>query len=129
MDRRLAHRDHPIADVEGIDAKVRPSVAQPRTCNQLAEGCDSPLERIARQSRHRLPKRGSNHIGHRLHRSCDIGIGLKVLIDHSMSPAVGEDQWLIEWPGQTSLPLHDSLGNPAGMARQMHNPCREGAYR
>ena len=47
MDRRLAHRDRPITDIDGVDAKGRPAVAQPRAGNQLAKGCDSPLEGIA----------------------------------------------------------------------------------
>jgi uncharacterized protein YgbK (DUF1537 family) len=51
MDRRLAHRDHPIADIDAIDAEDRPAMAQPRAGNQLAKGCYSPLKCIARQSR------------------------------------------------------------------------------
>ena len=47
MDRRLAHRDQPLADIDGVDAKGRPAVAQPRTGNQLAEGRDRPLEAIS----------------------------------------------------------------------------------
>ena len=47
MDRRLAHRDQPLADIDGVDAKRRPAVAQPRTGNQLAEGRDRPLEAIS----------------------------------------------------------------------------------
>ena len=47
MDRRLAHRDQPIADIDGVDAKGRPAVAQPRAGNQLAEGRNRPLEGIA----------------------------------------------------------------------------------
>ena len=82
MDRSLAHRDHPIADIDRVDAKGRPAVAQPRAGNQLAEGCYSPLGRIARQSRYWLDKRGGSHIGNRPHRYCEVGIGLKVLIDH-----------------------------------------------
>jgi hypothetical protein len=41
MDRRLAHRNYPIADVDGVDAKSRPAMAKPRAGNQLTEGCDS----------------------------------------------------------------------------------------
>lgn len=82
MHRSLAHRDQPIADIDGVDTKCGAAVAQPRTGNQLTECCDSPLKRIARQSRQWSRKRGSGHIGNRPHRSCDVGIGLKVLIDH-----------------------------------------------
>jgi hypothetical protein len=47
MNRGLAHRDQPVSDVDGVDARGRPAVTQPRTGNQLAEGCDSPLNGIA----------------------------------------------------------------------------------
>jgi hypothetical protein len=78
----LAHGDQPIADIDGVDAKGRPAVAQPRAGNQLAESCDSPLKRIARQSRQWMHQRRRSHIGNRPHRSGYVGIGLKVLIDH-----------------------------------------------
>jgi hypothetical protein len=81
MDRRLAHRDHPIADIDAIDAEDRPAMAQPRAGNQLAKGCYSPLKCIARQSRQWLRQRGSSQIGNRPHRSREVGVGLKVLID------------------------------------------------
>ena len=82
MDRGLAHGDQPIADIDGVDAKGRPAVAQPRAGDQLAESCDSPLKRIARQSRQWMHQHRRSHIGNRPHRSGYVGIGLKVLIDH-----------------------------------------------
>ena len=82
MNRGLAHSDQPIADIDSVDAKGRPAVAQPRAGNQLAESCDSALKRIARQSRQWVHQRRRSHIGNRSHRSRYVGIGLKVLIDH-----------------------------------------------
>ena len=114
MDRRLAHRDQPIADIDGVDAEGRPAVAQPRAGNQLAECCNSPLEPIARQSRQWVHQRRRGHIGNRPHRSCDIGIGLKVLIDHHVSPAIGEDRKDDGFHRSSRrIPLHSRYGIPA----------------
>ena len=90
MDRGLAHRNRSIVDIDAIDDKGRPPVAQPRAGYHLAEARYCPLKRIARQSRHRLPERTGSHVGNRPHRSCDVGASLKILIDHRESPVIGE---------------------------------------
>jgi hypothetical protein len=58
----------------------------------LAEARYCPLKRIARQSRHRLPERTGSHVGNRPHRSCDVGVSLKILIYHRESPVIGSAQ-------------------------------------
>ena len=90
MNRGLAYRNRLIVDIDTIDAKSRPAVAQPRAGYQLAKARDCPLKRIARHSRHRLPERAGSDIGNRPHRSCDVGVSLKILIDHRKSPVIGE---------------------------------------
>jgi hypothetical protein len=37
-----------------------------------------------------LPERAGSDIGNRPHRSCDVGVSLKILIDHRGSPVIGE---------------------------------------
>ena len=61
-------------------------VAQPGACNELANGRPSPVKPIARHSGEWVRKRGCSHVGKSPHRSSHVGISLKVLIDHCVSP-------------------------------------------
>jgi hypothetical protein len=86
MNCRLVHRGKPAADIDGVNSEGGPMVAQPCACNALANGCASAMEPIARHSRHRVRKRGCGQVGKSPHRSSHVGISMKVLIDHCVSP-------------------------------------------
>jgi hypothetical protein len=46
MNRGLAYRNRFIVDIDAIDAKSRPAVAQPHAGYQLAKARDCPLKRM-----------------------------------------------------------------------------------
>jgi hypothetical protein len=86
MNRRLAHRGQAAADIDSLNSEGGPTMAQPCACNELANGCASPMGPIPRHSKGWVRKRSCGHARNRLHRSSHVGISLKVLIDHWASP-------------------------------------------
>jgi hypothetical protein len=97
MNRGLPHRGEPATDIDGVNSEGGPMVAQPCACNELANGRPSPVKPIARHSGEWVRKRGCSHVGKSPHRSSHVGISLKVLIDHCVSPTGcgGLKDWIV----------------------------------